>query len=142
MPDIHHSPGSQYINWLFRKQTQMPFQKVESLPISIGNIIVSDICGPFELSIGGYKYFITWMDLSFRFSSVDFLKNEECQTVTDSCGKYSVWLLCQKQAMIKKIRTDNGGEYIGKEFQDMCIKSGLIHETTVPYTPEHNGIAE
>src|SRR3979490_877029 len=42
----------------------------------------------------------------------------------------------------KKIRTDNGGEYIGKEFQDICAKSGIIHETTPPYTPELNGITE
>jgi hypothetical protein len=31
---------------------------------------------------------------------------------------------------------------LGKEFQDICAKSGIIHETTSPYTPEHNGIAE
>ena len=31
---------------------------------------------------------------------------------------------------------------MGKEFQDICAKSGIIHETTSPYTPEHNGIAE
>jgi len=142
VPDIYHGPISQCIDCLFRKQTQAPFQKVESLPISIGDIIVSDICGPFKLSIGGYKYFISWLDLSSRFASVDFLKNKECGTVTDSCNKYSAWLLCQKQAETKKIRTDNGGEYIGKEFQDMCIKSGIIYETTVPYTLEHNGITK
>ena len=43
---------------------------------------------------------------------------------------------------VKRIRSDNGGEYMGKEFQDICTKSGIIHETTSPYTPEHNGIAE
>ena len=31
---------------------------------------------------------------------------------------------------------------MGKEFWDICAKSGIIHETTSPYTPEHNGIAE
>ena len=37
---------------------------------------------------------------------------------------------------------DNRGEYMGKEFKDICSKLGIIHETTSPYTPEHNGIAE
>ena len=31
---------------------------------------------------------------------------------------------------------------MGKEFQDICAKSSIIHETTSPYTPEHNGIDE
>lgn len=43
---------------------------------------------------------------------------------------------------MKKIRRDNGGEYIGREFAHVCNKLGIIHETTSPYTPEHNRIAE
>ena len=43
---------------------------------------------------------------------------------------------------MKKVNTDNGGEYMGQEFQDICGELGIIHETTTPYMPEHNGIAE
>jgi hypothetical protein len=52
------------------------------------------------------------------------------------------WLLRQKNANVRRVRTDNGGEYMGKEFTSICSKLGIIHETTSPYTPEHNGIAE
>ena len=31
---------------------------------------------------------------------------------------------------------------MGREFQDICTKSGIIHETTSPHTPKHNGVAE
>ena len=31
---------------------------------------------------------------------------------------------------------------MGKEFQNICIESGIIHKTTSPHTPEHNGITE
>ena len=48
----------------------------------------------------------------------------------------------QKKADVKRIRTDNGGEYTGKEFREVCDKLGITHETTSPHTPEHNGIAE
>ena len=43
---------------------------------------------------------------------------------------------------IKRIHTDNGGEYIGADFEALCKSHGIIHETTSPYTLEHNGIAE
>ena len=52
------------------------------------------------------------------------------------------WLLWQKNTNIKRVRSVNGGEYMGKEFQNICIESGIIHKTTSPHTPEHNGITE
>jgi transposase InsO family protein len=70
------------------------------------------------------------------------LKNKECATITSSFRLYLAWLLLQKNANVKRIRSSNSGEYMRKEFQDICAKSGIIHETTSPYTPEHNGIAE
>jgi len=105
-------------------------------------LIVSDLCGPFDTSIGGYKYFITWIDAKSRFACIDFLKNKECSTVTASFQHYLSWLLRQKKAEVKHIRTDNGGEYTGSDFESLCGELGIIHETTSPYTPEHNSIAE
>ncbi|GAA0155869.1 hypothetical protein LIER_13497 [Lithospermum erythrorhizon] len=42
---------------------------------------------------------------------------------------------------LKCIRTDNGGEYIG-EFDQYCKIHGMLHEQSVPKTPQHNGLAE
>jgi len=38
------------------------------------------------------------------------------------------------------IRLDRGGEYVS--FNDYCVKEGIIHEETPPYSPESNGVAE
>ena len=141
-PSVHHGPIAQCSNCPYGKQTHAPFPKTEPLPPNIGNIIVSNLCGPFKLSVSSYKYFITWINLSTRMSSIKFLKNKEYKTVTESFKKYMAWLLRQKRADMKKVRTDNGGEYTGREFEDICSKLGIIHETTSPYTPEPNGIAE
>ena len=35
---------------------------------------------------------------------------------------------------LKRLRTDNGGEYISKEFKEYCSKHGIRHEKTVPGT--------
>ena len=39
------------------------------------------------------------------------------------------------------MRSDNGGEYSGREFQEY-LKAGVQHELTVPRTLQQNGVAE
>ena len=43
---------------------------------------------------------------------------------------------------LKTIRTDNGGEFISKEFKTHPTAEGGRHEFTIPKTPEQNGVAE
>ena len=45
---------AQCINCLFRKQTREPFTKIKELPNNISDLVSSDVCGPFEVSIGRY----------------------------------------------------------------------------------------
>ena len=124
------------------KASSCTVQGTKHFPLEISNIIISELCGLFETSIGGYKYFITWIDLKTCSGSIKFIRNKECTTVTDSFRCYITWISRQKNANVKKIQTDNGGEYTGKEFLLLCDKLSIIHETTTPYTPEHNGITE
>ena len=39
------------------------------------------------------------------------------------------------------IWSDTGGEY-ESPFVEICLEYGIIHQTTAPYTPESNGLAE
>ena len=43
---------------------------------------------------------------------------------------------------IKTLRTDNGGEYTSKEFQLYLEQHGIVHQPTVAYSPQQNGVAE
>ena len=47
--------------------------------------------------------------------------------------------MCQK---IAALRTDNGGEYLSKEFEEYLKLKGIRHELTIAHTPEQNGVAE
>jgi transposase InsO family protein len=40
------------------------------------------------------------------------------------------------------LRTDNGGEYTSKEFNDLCAEEGIKRELIVPYNPQQNGVDE
>ena len=43
---------------------------------------------------------------------------------------------------IKRVRSDNGGEYRENRFREFCANNGIKMEKTVPMTPQQNGIAE
>ncbi|CDF39664.1 unnamed protein product [Chondrus crispus] len=82
------------------------------------DLVHSDVCGPLEVqSIGGAKYFITFIDDHSNWS-----------THTDR--------------KIKVLRTDRGGEYLSTEFKSFLIANGTQHQMTTAYTPEQNGVAE
>jgi transposase InsO family protein len=40
------------------------------------------------------------------------------------------------------LRTDNGGELCGKEYDQFYKQCGIARQNTTPYTPEKNGVAE
>lgn len=40
------------------------------------------------------------------------------------------------------MRSDNGREYVNHSFRAFLKEKGIKHQTTVPYNPEQNGVAE
>jgi hypothetical protein len=48
----------------------------------------------------------------------------------------------QYQSKIQVIRTDNGGEFINQNLKQYLNLHGIVHQTTCPYTPQQNGVAE
>nr|KAJ0186204.1 hypothetical protein LSAT_V11C900496990 [Lactuca sativa] len=44
-----------------------------------------------------------------------------------------------KNELVKVLRTDRGGEYYDPVYFE---STGIIHQTTAPYTPQQNGVAE
>ena len=43
---------------------------------------------------------------------------------------------------LKCLRSDNGGEYCSKEFDNYCSYNGIRRQKTVPGTPQENGVSE
>ena len=48
----------------------------------------------------------------------------------------------QFNTYIKVIRSDNGGEYFKIELIEFMNSNGILHQTTCPYSPQQNGVAE
>ena len=50
--------------------------------------------------------------------------------------------IASSEERIRKLRTDNGGEYVSKEFEAYLKSKRIFHEVSVPHSPEQNGVAE
>jgi transposase InsO family protein len=44
--------------------------------------------------------------------------------------------------LVKKFRTDNGGEYVNSVVEQFLGSMGIKHQHNVPYNPQQNGKAE
>ena len=48
----------------------------------------------------------------------------------------------QSGEKLKKLRSENGGEYKSENFQNYCKNEGILQEFTAAYSPNQNGVAE
>jgi hypothetical protein len=127
---------------IFGKQKRVSFQtngrkpKKERL-----ELVHSDVWGPTTVSsIGGKRYFVTFIDDHSRKVWVYFLKHKS--EVFEAFKIWKAMVENETGLKIKKLRTDNGGEYEDTRFKKFCYGHGIRIERTVPGTPQHNGIAE
>ena len=103
-------------------------------------LIHSDVCGPMSTeSIGGKKYFVTFTDDYSRYYSVYFMKYKS--EVLEKFREFEA-AIASSEERIRKLRTDNGGEYVSKEFEAYLKSKRIFHEVSVPHSPEQNGVAE
>ena len=104
-------------------------------------LIHTDVCGPMSTnSIGGARYFVTFIDDNSRKTFVYFLKTKD--QVFTKFKEFRSMIQNQTGKRIKNIRSDNGGEYLSNNFKKFLKDHGIQHQVTVPYTPEQNGVAE
>ncbi|PKU64658.1 Retrovirus-related Pol polyprotein from transposon TNT 1-94 [Dendrobium catenatum] len=104
-------------------------------------LIHSDVWGPSPVSSHqGFKYYVIFVDDYSRF--IWFFPLMFKSEVTSTFIQFVSLIKRQTNRKLKVIRTDCGGEFINNQFKDFTRKASIIHQTTCPYTPEQNGIAE
>ena len=108
-----------------------------------GEVISGDICGPIEIeSNSGNKYCSVLIDSYSRYSDVKTFQKKEALNVLEHFKEFHKSFERQTGMKIKCFRSDNGKEYTAKIFEDYLKENGIKHETTAPYSPAQNGIAE
>ena len=124
------------------KTARKPFKSVGEIKSTRKlQLIHSDVCGPMETqSIGGHRYFVTFIDDYSRCCAVYFIKHKS--EVFEKFKEFEAVTSNESGESINTLRSDNGGEYLSTEFEIYLKSKGIRHEYTVPYSPQQNGVAE
>ena len=123
------------------KQTRQPFPESSSKSTRPLELVHMDVCGPMAVeSHGAARYQATFVDDYSRLSRVVLLESKSQAASAIKQVITSLELQCGKS--LKAVRTDRGGEYMSKELDIYFKDKGVEHQTTAPYTPEQNGVAE
>ncbi len=105
-----------------------------------GAVFFADLCGPMDTpSAGGNKYACVFVDDFSRKRFVSFIKTKdqalekwkECVCAVEASG-----------AVVRRLHSDNGGEFVSKTFKDYCTSKGIVQTFSAPYSPAQNGVAE
>ena len=121
------------------KHSRKPFKSTGARSTKdLLELIHSDVCGPMPTaSIGGAKYFVTFIDDFTRYCFVYFMNSK-----TEVVEKFKEFKHLVENQRIKALRTDTGLEYVNSHLSRILKNNGIFHEKTVAYSPEQNGLAE
>jgi transposase InsO family protein len=105
------------------------------------DLIHSDLMGPFpHPSIGKARYVLTFLDDYSRYTWVFFLRHKS--EVFEHLKEFKALVETQSGRNIKSLHTDNGGEYVNRYVQNLCLEARIQLQHTIPYTLQQNGVVE
>ncbi|GJT48923.1 retrovirus-related pol polyprotein from transposon TNT 1-94 [Tanacetum coccineum] len=100
-----------------------------------------DLCGPMRVaSINGKKYILVIVDDYSRFTWVKFLRSKD--EAPDFIIKFLKMIQVRLKVTVRRIRTDNGTEFVNQTLHEYYEKIGISHETSVARSLQQNGVVE
>ncbi|GJT17008.1 retrovirus-related pol polyprotein from transposon TNT 1-94 [Tanacetum coccineum] len=115
--------------------------KTENTNTEVLHTLHMDLCGPMRTeSINGKKYVLVIVDDYTRFGWVRFLRSKD--ETPHAIEKFIVKTQRALNATVRFVRTDNGTEFVNKTLDGWFESVGISHETSVPRSPQQNGVVE
>ena len=93
-----------------------------------------------HLNLGGKSYILVIVDDFSRYTWVRFLAFKD-----DAFSEFPKWCRLvqnEKSISIISIRTDHGGEFECKPFEEFCDKHGVSQNFSASRTSQQNGVVE
>jgi len=86
------------------------------------------------------RYFIIFTNDCTRYTETKTLRNRS--EALEAFKSYKLKIEKQTGQRIKKLQTDNEKEYLSNTFKDFLKNEGILHQLSVEYTSQQNGVAE
>ncbi|GJW53584.1 retrovirus-related pol polyprotein from transposon TNT 1-94 [Tanacetum coccineum] len=100
-----------------------------------------DLCGPMRVaSVNGKKYILVIVYDYSRFTWVKCLRSKD--EAPDFIIKFLKMIQVRLKVPVRRIRTDNGTEFVNQTLREYYEKVGISHETSVARSPQQNGFVE
>ncbi|GIL67494.1 hypothetical protein Vafri_20882 [Volvox africanus] len=126
---------------IYGKHTRGPFPSTGHKAVKPLGLIHLDVCGPMpETSLGGSRYVTTLLDDCTGFSTVAFTETKDMVAKKVKTMIEALENITGRR--VKEVRTDRGTEFLNSAMGTYFGEKGIIHGTTVGYSPEQNGAAE
>jgi hypothetical protein len=111
------------------KSHRLPYPKSSSILKHPLELIFSDVWGPAPMSVGGKKYYVSFVDDYSKFTCIYTLKFK-----SEVFQKFHEFQQLVERMFNKKIiamQTDWGGEY--QKLHSFCTKIGITHLASYPH---------
>jgi hypothetical protein len=108
-------------------------KEMDGCPLT--ELVVVDLTGPMSVETwSGMSYAFIAIEINSQMSFRELLASKD--EVAETLKTIIVKLECQSGIKTKQICSDNGTEFINSVVYAFCKRNGILHETTISYTPE------
>ena len=104
-------------------------------------LVHADLCGPImPQTPGGKRLFLLAVDDKSLYMWLILLPSKDAAAT--ALQRLQARAEMEVGAKMGMLRTDRGGEFTARMFQEYYTDHGVQHHLTAPYTPQQNGVVE
>jgi transposase InsO family protein len=124
------------------KHRWTPFpQRALSCSTEVLQLLHGDLCGPITPPTpSGNRYFLLLVDDYSRYMWIMLLPSKDA--AAGAIKRVQAAAERKTGKLVRALRTDRGGEFLARDFEQYCAELGLHRELTAPYSPQQNGVVE
>ena len=124
------------------KMAQQPFPPGQTRVTTPFAVVGMDLLGKLERESARSRarYMLLLKDAATGFCWSYFLRKKK--DAVRRIQSFFSHVERQYSRLVLAFRSDRGGEFLSAEFVDWLDQLGVVHQLTVPYTPQQNGMVE
>ena len=104
-------------------------------------LVHMDLIGPMPVEpCSCAKYVLIFIDDHSGYALIVFICNKDA--TARNFQSMAHWAETFTSQLLTSVRSDYGGEFLGKELHTFFLSTGIAHQTSVPHTSQQNGHAE